>query len=85
MATQQKIHFITGKGGVGKSFFAAALAQALAYKHKTSSDSAPILLAEFNDHSFYRDYLQMETIGFTPRKLPNFDVAQWSGTDCLRE
>jgi hypothetical protein len=68
---KQQIHFVTGKGGVGKSFFAASLAQGLA------QNAQPILLAEFNDHSFYKQYLG-------PEKT-NFDVAQWTGTDCLKD
>lgn len=75
---KQQIHFVTGKGGVGKSFFAAALAQSLAKKVQPSgAPEKPILLAEFNDHSFYQEYL-----GRTP---PYFDLAQWTGTECLKE
>lgn len=78
---KQQIHFVTGKGGVGKSFFAAALAQGLAKKaHFSPSkkvDQKPILLAEFNDHSFYQEYL-----GNNPAY---FDLAQWTGTECLKE
>ena len=82
---KQQIHFVTGKGGVGKSFFAAALALGLAKKvHPSSQKSSlikPILLAEFNDHSFYEDYL--------PSSLRNnpayFDLAHWTGTECLKE
>lgn len=72
---KQQIHFVTGKGGVGKSFFAASLAQALS--KKADPERSPILLAELNDHSFYKDYLGKESL--------NFDVAQWTGTDCLKE
>lgn len=72
---KQQIHFVTGKGGVGKSFFAAALAQGLASKSK------PILLAEFNDHSFYRDYLG----NLSGNNPAYFDLAQWTGTECLKE
>lgn len=82
---KQQIHFVTGKGGVGKSFFAAAFAQALAQKSKFTPEQKaaikgaikPILLAEFNDHSFYREYL-----GHKPN---DFDLAQWTGGDCLKE
>ena len=82
---KQQIHFVTGKGGVGKSFFAAAFAQALAKKSQFTPEQnatikgaiKPILLAEFNDHSFYRDYLG--------DKPTNFDLAQWTGGDCLKE
>lgn len=78
---KQQIHFVTGKGGVGKSFFAAALAQSLAKKAHFSPEknqgTKPILLAEFNDHSFYREYLG--------DKPAYFDLAQWTGTECLKE
>lgn len=82
---KQQIHFVTGKGGVGKSFFAAAFAQALAKKsHYTPEKNAaikgvskPILLAEFNDHSFYNEYLGS--------KPAYFDLGQWTGAECLKE
>lgn len=75
---KQQIHFVTGKGGVGKSFFAASLAQALAKKHPSSKAAhKPILLAEFNDHSFYKEYLG--------DKSNYFDLAQWTGAECLKE
>lgn len=82
---KQQIHFVTGKGGVGKSFFAAALAESLSkmsqFSHQENvasrGQTKPILLAEFNDHSFYRDYLGDKTA--------YFDVGQWTGEDCLKE
>ncbi|AZZ35382.1 arsenical pump-driving ATPase [Bdellovibrio sp. qaytius] len=82
---KQQIHFVTGKGGVGKSFFAAALAESLAKMSQYSPQenvtsktiSKPILLAEFNDHSFYREYLG--------DKPAYFDLAQWTGAECLKE
>lgn len=88
---QQKIHFVTGKGGVGKSFFAAALAQyfSLAYKTTNFAETAPILLAELSDMSFYKDYLKDYIsefeIGFKPVKTPHYDIAQWTAQDCLKE
>ncbi len=75
---KQQIHFVTGKGGVGKSFFAASLAEGLAKKSgPQTSTHKPILLAEFNDHSFYREYLG--------DKSNYFDLAQWTGAECLKE
>lgn len=75
---KQQIHFVTGKGGVGKSFFAAALAEGLAKKTAPQKSAfKPILLAEFNDHSFYREYLG--------DKSNYFDLAQWTGAECLKE
>lgn len=76
----KKAHLVTGKGGVGKSLFSAALAYALSLENK------PVLLTELNEMSFYRDYLEMPDLGYKP--LPykkNLDVAQWAPEDCLRE
>ncbi|MFN3454374.1 MAG: ArsA-related P-loop ATPase [Pseudobdellovibrio sp.] len=76
----QKIHFVTGKGGVGKSFFAASLANFLTQKEK------PVLLAEINEKSFYQDYFHIEkNIGFKPISFNNMDLSLWTGEDCLRE
>lgn len=73
--TFQKIHLVSGKGGVGKSFLAASLAlqkaQSLAENlarlnsNSTSSNTtqnAPILLAEMIDQSFYADYFETEPL-----------------------
>lgn len=81
---QQRIHFVTGKGGVGKSMVAFAMAQDWARQgYKT-------LLVELGDHSFFQDLLDLEsqgkTIGFQPLKIKdNLDLALWTGTECLRE
>jgi len=84
---QQKIHFVTGKGGVGKSFFAAALAQSfgLSYQKDKKDDNAPILLAEICDLSFYKEYLNVPQIGFKPVKSAYYDLSQWTAQDCLKE
>lgn len=75
-----KAHFVTGKGGVGKSLVAAALARALSGKNK------PILLAELNETSFYKDFLGLSQISYRPIPWkPNLEVAQWSPEDCLKE
>lgn len=76
----KKAHFVTGKGGVGKSLVAAALAHHLSQKKK------PILLAELNETSFYRDFLGLSNISYKPTPWkPNLSVAQWSPEDCLKE
>ncbi len=84
MATQ-KIHFFTGKGGVGKSLLAACYARALAEKH----NHGPVLLAELTERSFYRDFLGLENVFYRPvpiEKLSsNLSVSQWSTNDCLKE
>ena len=75
-----RIQFVTGKGGVGKSCQAAALALA---HHRLGHRT---ILAELGDHSFYRDYFQMPTVDDSPRVTPfGFSVALWSGQSCLRE
>lgn len=77
----QKIHFVTGKGGVGKSLYAAALATHLG---KTTGGRG--LLVELGDQSFYRSFLEFSNIGFKPQALsPQLDVAIWSGQESLRE
>jgi len=76
----KKAHFITGKGGVGKSVVAASFARALSYEKK------PILLAELSESSFYKDFLAVPKISYksVPWK-PHLEVAQWSPEDCLKE
>jgi len=80
MSTVKKAHFVTGKGGVGKSLVAASLARALSHQNK------PILLAELNETSFYKDFLGLSQISYKATEWkPNLDVAQWSPEDCLKE
>lgn len=77
---KQQIHFVTGKGGVGKSVVAAALAL------KFSLSGKKVLLVELGDQSFYGDFFTLSKVGFTPIQLrPNLAVALWSGESCLRE
>lgn len=76
----KKAHFVTGKGGVGKSLVAASLARALSYENK------PILLAELNETSFYKDFLGLAKISYKAVAWkPHLEVAQWSPDDCLKE
>lgn len=80
----QQIHFVTGKGGVGKSMVALAMAQSAAEK------GLKTLLVELGDHSFYQDLLNSELgsqkVGFQPVSLgANIDIALWTGAECLRE
>ena len=82
MATR-KIHFFTGKGGVGKSTLAAAFAQHLTGLI-SSTPSAKILLAELTERSFYNHFLNGNISDSTKHSL-NFDLAQWSPESCLRE
>lgn len=76
----QQILFVTGKGGVGKSAVAAALA------FKKAQQGLRTLLVELGDQSFYEKFFELPEVGYHPRPLQaNLDVALWSGTDCLRE
>ena len=89
-----KIHFVTGKGGVGKSAVAAAMAFRLAQAgFKT-------LLVEIGPQSYYQDYFEHEltidqVIGFKPLNFSPFsvrphegtslDLALWTPQDCLKD
>lgn len=79
-ALKQKIIFVTGKGGVGKSAVAAALAL------KKSQSGLKTLLVELGYQSFYQDYFDLPTVTYNPQPLkPNLDVALWSGPEALKE
>jgi anion-transporting ArsA/GET3 family ATPase len=76
----QKIIFVTGKGGVGKSSYAAALAQKYAKTGKKT------LLVELGDQSFYQEFFSLPGLGYAPQNLvENLDLALWTGADCLKE
>ncbi len=76
----KKAHFVTGKGGVGKSVVAASLALAHSSKNK------PILLAELNENSFYKDFFDLPKLSYRPSHWqPGVDICQWSPEDCLKE
>lgn len=77
---KQEIHFVTGKGGVGKSVVAAALAL------KKSKEGRRVLLIELGNQSFFRDFFDLDEVAFKPVQLrPQLDVALWSGDVCLQE
>lgn len=76
----QQIIFVTGKGGVGKSTYAAALAQKYALQGKKT------LLVELGDQSFYQEFFSLPELKYQPQELSqNLDVALWSGAECLKE
>lgn len=76
----QQIIFVTGKGGVGKSTVAAAIA----WSHAQAGQKT--LLVELGYQSFYQDYFHLEKVSYKPTSLkPGLDVALWSGPECLRE
>jgi anion-transporting ArsA/GET3 family ATPase len=74
-----KIHFFTGKGGVGKSTLSVAFARELAIQgYKT-------LWLEFSQAPTYKN-ISEKSLGFKPIQLePNLDIASWNGEDCLQE
>ncbi len=76
----QKIHFVTGKGGVGKSVFAASLAYAKAKAGER------VLLLEIGETSYFQDFFNLKEV--THEGVSSgmgFDIALWSGETCLRE
>lgn len=74
-----KILFVSGKGGVGKSTVAAALAL------KSAQDGQKTLLVELGSRSFFADALSRKT-GYQPVSWRDgVDLAVWDGPSCLRE
>ncbi|MEO0336264.1 MAG: ArsA-related P-loop ATPase, partial [Pseudomonadota bacterium] len=75
----QKLHLVTGKGGVGKSTVAAGLAI------KLSQSGQKTLLVELGERSFFSAAWDRD-FGFAPQSVePNLSVARWQGEDCLKE
>lgn len=73
------IHFVSGKGGVGKSTVAAALAW------KLSENGRKTLLVELGSRSHFRHVFSVE-VGPHPVELnTHLSVVRWEGEDCLRE
>lgn len=76
---KQKILFVTGKGGVGKSTLAASAALSLTRR------GLKVLLVELNDYGHF-SHLLSKPIGYLPTKWrDNLAVACWDGEACLRE
>jgi anion-transporting ArsA/GET3 family ATPase len=76
----RKILFVTGKGGVGKSVSAAALAWYLADQGKR------VLLAEIGERSFFQGFFGLSEVGYYPRPLrEGLFVAKWDAESCLKE
>ncbi len=75
----QKITMVTGKGGVGKSAIAAAMAEVYARR------GLKTLLVELGDHSYYQ-YVYETPIRYEPTRIfERFYIARWSGESALRE
>lgn len=73
------IHLVTGKGGVGKSTYAAALALQLAAQGKRT------LLIEFGEHSYQRHVFQTEVSIQPVAVQSHLWLSLWEGEHCLRE
>ncbi len=79
MVQDQKIVFVTGKGGVGKSMIAFSMAQKFAQEGKNT------LLVELGEKSFYQ-YVFAQKFAHEPLKFKdNFSICRWDGESCLRE
>ncbi|XGC80717.1 ArsA family ATPase [Bdellovibrio bacteriovorus] len=77
---KQEIHFVTGKGGVGKSVIAAAMAL------KKSREGKKVLLVELGDISFFKDFFDLPAVGYQPTRIKdNLSVALWDGEAALKE
>lgn len=60
--------------------FAAALAL------KKSQEGKKVLLVELGEQSFFRDFFELNAVGFEPVPLrANLSVALWTGEVCLQE
>jgi anion-transporting ArsA/GET3 family ATPase len=79
-SSQQKIVFVTGKGGVGKSLIAAAIASERAKLGRKT------LLVELGDTSYYQDLFSLPELTHHPMATKyGFDLALWGGESSLRE
>jgi anion-transporting ArsA/GET3 family ATPase len=78
MSTQ--IHFVTGKGGTGKSTIASAMA------HSFAAAGTKTLLVELSETSQLSKFFNAQNIGQKPVSVSaNLDIAHWTGADCLKE
>ncbi len=70
MTQKTEVHFITGKGGVGKSTFAAALCKTLA-----DTNEGPILLIDIQGSGRALEMCGQNEKSFTPISLPEINNA----------
>lgn len=78
--TDKRIIFVSGKGGVGKSLVAAAIA------YDQAQMGRRVLLAEIGETSYYQDFWGLPAVGHEPvASGRGFDLALWSGETSLRE
>jgi anion-transporting ArsA/GET3 family ATPase len=75
----QKIYIVTGKGGVGKSTVAAALAQKLA------AAGSKTILVELGEQSYFEHIYKIRP-DYSPIEVKkNLFLSIWSGERCLHE
>jgi len=78
--SSQKILFVSGKGGVGKSLIAAGVAR------QQANAGRRVLLVEIGDNSYYRDFFGLERLDYRPQSTElGFDLAMWSGETSLKD
>jgi anion-transporting ArsA/GET3 family ATPase len=76
----KKIVFVTGKGGVGKSFTAAAIA------YREAKRGQRVCLAELGSQSFFNSFFETSGIGYEPVEiLQNLHVSLLTPEESLRE
>ncbi|PWU22382.1 MAG: arsenical pump-driving ATPase [Bdellovibrio sp.] len=73
------VHFVSGKGGVGKSAVAAGLALAYARRQKRT------LLVELSSESFYQEAFGTKFSSVPSPWREGVEIAVWNGPSCLRE
>ncbi len=73
------IHFVSGKGGVGKSLVAASMAKSL------SDQGHSTLLVELGGSRFL-EYVYEKSLTYEPQPISDhLSLALWEGEECLRE
>ena len=79
MRDKQRVIFVSGKGGVGKSHVAANIA------FQESNAKKRTLLVELGEFSYFSHRLKT-SVGSQPKNFaPHLDLAIWSGKECLYE
>lgn len=77
----KQLIIVTGKGGVGKSTIAAALAI------KAAKSKKNVLLVELGEESFYAPFFGLDSVEHQPKVVQpyGFRLALWDTESCLKE